>query len=236
VIAYLKRAKQMRWQEADLKSACLFSEVVNDARLRKELLDKGEKKFPGNPCFAIWSAIDEIRELSNRRRRGSIYAASQILAGLCAKVEAALAKARAAAPRDERLIELGETLLADLQHAKEVLSPPLPFFAWDDDDDDEDEDDEYGAYDDDEFEEESDDAGRFAGMPLDMGGMKAMFDDVMRTMPAEIKAEIERVAAEQGMTPQESFLAFLKAGVPADFAGIPFPDSPPKRPRRSRRD
>ncbi len=202
VIAYLNRAKRVRWNEEDLCNVCRFLEFApKHQALRERMIKTGVKKFP-NSARLHYEAGQ--LELEGGPSECNINRAERHMNRV---VELA---AQSADSSDQKMVEMAKRALGVLRDTKELMASPFssPFAPpyWDDEEEDKDSDNRdrfvmsslFGS--DDDEESDCDDYGRMqtSGVSLDDLDAATFLDEMKQTLPRPLVRQLERTAAKTG--------------------------------------
>jgi tetratricopeptide (TPR) repeat protein len=213
LIEYLRRAIEIEWDESDLRHVCRFlAQLPRQRELQSDFVDVGLQRFPHVPHFQYWAGVEQMES-------GPFF---------CDASEAMELFQEAVNLHNKGDVKLSET---ELEHAMSSLSIVKDYheqaqaFAGASSGylDDEEE------YDLDDYEENDDDDDFGFGMPiggfdlpdgleegLEEGLASAGIDDAKlamleRTMPPDIRVQVEQIAVVTGVDSRQALRMMIGA-------------------------
>jgi tetratricopeptide (TPR) repeat protein len=205
-IAYVARAKNVRWEERDLALVCEWLYMLpRQAAILGDMTSVGCELFPTSPRLSFVAGADEVRH-------GPYYCDVEFAAE-CFRAAIEDSEQAALPLSPDQLMFARESL----SRLEEILGHEGRFGA-DSEFDDEEEDDDY--YDDDD---EYDDHDPSSLLPPDIG-----IEELIKTAPPSIIAALKEMATRNGMTIEEVVAKAFRLKSPSEQT----PKAPPKPRRR----
>lgn len=184
LVAYLRRAIKIQWNESDLRCVCEFlDQLPREGWLRSEFLDIGVEQFPRTPHFHFWAGARDVHH-------GSMFCD---FGRAIARLEKAIDLHNTGGLKlnDGELEEARSALsmIKDVQERERTFAGGSPFYLGDDDDDEDE-----SFYEDEEVVHDS--------LPqID----EATIAELESTMPPHIRKTLEETARNMGLSPGEVF-------------------------------